>query len=236
MQAVMPNIISLPYGRCPPLHFMAPNWRHLLKLMARLSGTRVEPTLEALAVIKTDLHLRVVVQFIRPHPASIDWRTVVWFTIDHPVPPSFPGAKKYTTSDVELLPWSYTLSSLPNVLRDSADTPLSKTYTIPATEALPYPKLPISFPNLALYLQAALDESRRYANDSSTHFRKLSRMMDMCYPSLDRMDVGEQSERSKMGGLFKKVIGRGNKSNKSGRRGNEDTYELVTPFVPDEWG
>lgn len=65
MQNVMPNIISLPYGRCPPLHFMAPNWRHLLKLMARLSGTRVEPTVEALAVVKTDLHLRVVVQFIR---------------------------------------------------------------------------------------------------------------------------------------------------------------------------
>lgn len=61
-------------------------------------------------------------------------------------------------------------------------------------------------------------------------------MMDSCYPSLDRMDSGEQSDRSGMGKLFRKAIGRGNKNNKHGRRTNEDTYELVTPFVPDEWG
>lgn len=61
----MPNIISLPYGKCPPLHFMAPTWRHMLKLMARLSGTRMEPTVEALAANKHDLFLRTVIQFVR---------------------------------------------------------------------------------------------------------------------------------------------------------------------------
>jgi hypothetical protein len=66
MQGQMPTLISLPYGRCPPLHFQAPSWRHLLKLMARLSGTKIEPTIEALAVNKNELlKLRTVVQFIK---------------------------------------------------------------------------------------------------------------------------------------------------------------------------
>ena len=65
MQDPMPNIISLPYARCPPLHLQAPDWRHLLRLMARLSGTRIEPTVEAMAVSKTELKLRTVVQFIK---------------------------------------------------------------------------------------------------------------------------------------------------------------------------
>ena len=63
--AVMPNIISLPYGKCPPLHLQGPSWRHLLMLMARLSGTRLEATLEAVAVNKTEMKLRTVVQFVK---------------------------------------------------------------------------------------------------------------------------------------------------------------------------
>lgn len=65
MPVAMPNIISLPYGRCPPLHLQASNWRHLLKLLARLSGSRLEPTLEAMAITKSDLKLRTVVQFVK---------------------------------------------------------------------------------------------------------------------------------------------------------------------------
>jgi hypothetical protein len=62
---VMPNIISLPYGKCPPLHLQGPSWRHLLKLMAMLSGTKLEATLEAMAVSKTEMKLRTVVQFVK---------------------------------------------------------------------------------------------------------------------------------------------------------------------------
>ncbi|KAJ7590865.1 hypothetical protein C8J56DRAFT_781370, partial [Mycena floridula] len=229
MQGVMPNIISLPYGRCPPLHLQAPTWKVLLKLMASLGGTRIEPTVEAMAVTKTDsLYLRT------PHQAAYEWRTVIWFTIDHPVPPAMPGARKYMNNDVDMLPWSYSLSSLPALLRDGADSPVSKAYTVPATDSMPYPSLPISFPNLAMYLHAALAESRRFTHDSSSGVRKLGRMVDTCYPGSDTTPSGS-SERS-VGGLFKKVIGRGNKNNKKGRSGNEDTYDLVTPFVPDQWG
>ncbi|KAJ7684021.1 hypothetical protein B0H17DRAFT_941288 [Mycena rosella] len=239
MVGTMPNIISLPYGRCPPLHLQAPNWRHLLKLMARLSGTRIEPTVEALAVTRSaQMHLRTVVQFVRTHHSSSDWRTVLWFTIDHPVPNSLPGARKYTNGDVDILPWSYTLSSLPALLRDNSDTMLSKCYTIPSSDAVPFPALPISFPNMAMYLQAALEESRRYTSDSSSGIRKLAKMVETCYPTLAEPN-GEVGERSRVGGLFKKVIGRagGRKDKqKKGKGGNEDTYELVTPFVLDEWG
>ncbi|KAJ7180264.1 hypothetical protein C8R43DRAFT_972430 [Mycena crocata] len=233
----MPNIISLPYGRCPPLHLQAPSWRHLLKLMARLSGTRIEPTVEALAVTRSSqMHLRTVVQFVRPHHTSPEWRTVLWFTIDHPVPTSLPGARKYTNGDVDVLPWSYTLSSIPALLRDGSDTLLSKCYTIPSSDAVPFPALPISFPNMAMYLQAALEESRRYSNDSSSGVRKLAKMVETCYPSYSE-NGGDDGERSRVGGLFKKVIGRGGRKDKSkkGKGGNEDTYELVTPFVLDDF-
>jgi hypothetical protein len=65
MSGPMPNIIFLPHGKSPPLHLQAPSWRHLLKLMARLSGTRIEPTVEAMAVASGELKLRTVVQFVR---------------------------------------------------------------------------------------------------------------------------------------------------------------------------
>ncbi|KAJ7682638.1 hypothetical protein DFH06DRAFT_972395 [Mycena polygramma] len=238
MSASMPNIISLPYGRCPPLHLQAPTWRHLLRLMARLSGTRIEPTVEALAVTRaSQMHLRTVVQFVRTHHTSTDWRAVLWFTIDHPVPASLPNARKFTNGDVDMLPWSYTLSSLPALLRDGSDTLLSKFYTIPSSTAVPFPALPITFPNMAMYLQAALEESRKYMNDSSSGMRKLAKMVETCYPHVETN--GDDGERSRVGGLFKKVMGRGGRRDKSKKGkggGNEDTYELVTPFVLDDWG
>lgn len=65
MTDALPNIVSLPYGRCPPLHFQAPSWRHLLRLLARLSGSRLEPTVAAMAVSRTDPKLRTVIQFVK---------------------------------------------------------------------------------------------------------------------------------------------------------------------------
>jgi len=61
----MPNIISLPYGRALPLHLQGQSWRHLLKLMAKLGGTRLEPSLSAMEFSKTDFKLRTVIQFIK---------------------------------------------------------------------------------------------------------------------------------------------------------------------------
>ena len=64
MQGQIPNIISL-HTRCPPLHVQAPDWRHLLRLMARLSNTRMEATVEAMTVSKAELKLRTIIQFVK---------------------------------------------------------------------------------------------------------------------------------------------------------------------------
>ncbi|KAJ3789439.1 hypothetical protein GGU10DRAFT_392630 [Lentinula aff. detonsa] len=244
MAGIMPNIISLPYGKSPPLHLQATSWRHLLKLMARLSGTRIEPTAQA-TERNEDLYLRtafnifvIIAKLIlisQPHYNSSTWRTVVWFTIDQDA--DRPQSRRIInpSGEVERLPYSYSQMKLPALLRDGSDSPLSKTYTIPSTHSVPYPVLPISFPNLTLYLQAALDESRRYLNDSSSGMRKFAKMLEHCFP--DEFDSGARtSEKSRVTGLFKRVIGRGAKSSRKGRGGNEETYDLVTPFVPDEWG
>jgi hypothetical protein len=134
-------------------------------------------------------------------------------------------------NDVNVLPWSYTFSPPPQLLRGGPDSQLTKTYTIPATASLSFPKLPITLPDLTMYLHAALEVSRRHINDSSSGVRKLAKMLDMCYPNMNA-EEGNDSERRGVGGLFKKVMGRTARR----RGGNEDTYDLVTPFVADEWG
>ena len=154
-----------------------------------------------------------------------------------PVPPSVPNSHKYTNGDVNILPYSYTLSPLPQLLRDGADSPMAKYYVVPATNPTPYPTLPIDFPNLAMYLQSAVGDSRKAANDSSGGVRKLAQNIDSCYPRdnerPDSVDFSETS-RSRVGGMFKRVIKRG--KNPRGRGGNEEIYDLVTPFVSEEWG
>jgi hypothetical protein len=115
---------------------------------------------------------------------------------------------------------------------------MSKTYTIPGTDTVPLPTLPITFPNLALYLQAALDASRRHSGDGMNGLGKLGKVVQMCYPSVEQtLSEFDIPERSSVSVLFKRVIGRGNKDKKKGKQtNNEETYQLVTPFVPDEWG
>ena len=61
----LPDLITLPYGRSPPLHIKAPNWHNLTKLMARLGGTKIVPNIEAQAAVKTPMHLRVVINFVK---------------------------------------------------------------------------------------------------------------------------------------------------------------------------
>ena len=65
MRGPIPHIITLPNSKAPPLHIQAPSWKQLLKLMTRLSESRIEPTVDALAGTKEDLRLRTVVQFVK---------------------------------------------------------------------------------------------------------------------------------------------------------------------------
>jgi len=237
MAGAMPNVITLPYGKAPVFHFQAPSWRRLLKLMARLSGTRVEPTVEALSVAKHALRLRTVIQFVKLHHSASEWKTVLYLTTDYPVPSNVPNAHRYTNCDVSALPYSYALSPLPPLLRDGPESPMAKYYVVPSTATTPYPTLPIDFPDLAMYLQSAVRDSRRAASDSSGGIRKLAQHIDSCYQTEAEVTATDREAVSKRGGvafMFKRVMGR-NKASKSGG-GNDEIYDLVTPFVPDEWG
>jgi len=232
MRGPLPHIISLPFGKCPPMHIRAPSWRQLLKMMAKLSGTRIEPSVEALAVTKGELQLRTVIQFFKPHHASLDWRTVIYLTIDYPPPADY----RVTNGDVNALPYSYSLSTVPAMLRDGCDSQLSKFYTVPATSRLALPKLPISMPSLAMYLASALGDSRRALNDSSSGVRRLAKMVNQYYPNQENsVEVGGGQGRKKGKG-GRALIGRlmGRQPRQQG--GNAEVFDLVTPFVPDEWG
>jgi len=222
---VIPNVIALPYGRCPPFHLKAPTWRDLMKLLARLSGTRLEPTIEAMSAVKTEMRVRVVVNFVKVHQSSAAWHVAVYMTIDYPIPKDLPQAVHNRAKESTTLPFSYTLSPLPGFLRESADAPLSKWFTIPPTEANPHPKLPISFPDLARYLMDTLDESR---HDSSSSMRRLSKLVDTYYPT----EPNTNSENpEQQGGIFSFF-----KRRRPSRDRNADTFDVVTPFVADEWG
>ncbi|KAF8272531.1 hypothetical protein EI94DRAFT_1566037 [Lactarius quietus] len=230
MRDPLPNIIALPYGKCPPMHVQAPSWRQLLKLMAKLSATQIEPSTEAIAGTKGELKLRTVVQFFKVHRASPHWRTVIYLTIDYPPPPDH----RYTNGDVNVLPYSYNLSALPTLLSDGPDSLVSKYYVIPATPRTPLPTLPISMPSMAMYLASALDDSRRALGDTSSGFRRLAKMVDQFYPN-ERAPAGGEEEARRRGGraLIGRLMGR---QAKQQRGRNADVYDLVTPFVPDEWG
>jgi len=233
MRGPLPNIISLPYGKSPPLHIRAPSWRQLLKLMAKLSATQVEPALDAVAVTKGELQLRTVVQFFKLHQNASDWRTIIYLTIDHPAP------AEYRSADVNVLPYSYSLSTLPALLRDGPESRISKYYTIPATARTPLPKLPISMPSMAMYLTSALEDSRRALSDSTSGLRRLAKMIDQFYPSQpSRGTVGDdEPEVRRRGGrgFIERLMGRTTRPQAQGGL-NADVYDLVTPFVPDEWG
>lgn len=172
------------------------------------------------------------------HHSASEWRTVLYLTTDLPIPSNLYNSHKYTNGDVTVLPYSYALSPLPTLLRDGSESHMAKYYVVPSTPTTPYPNLPINFPNLAMYLQSAVHDSRRAANDSSSGLRKLAQHIDNCYQTeaerVAPIDQEAVSKKGVVGGMIKRVMGR-HRSNK-GSTGNEEIYELVTPFVSDEWG
>ena len=164
---------------------------------------------------------------------SQDWRTVLYLTIDNP--PLSNAPYKFTNGDVNTLPFSYSGSPLPTLLRDSPDAPMSKYYTIPATPNTPYPTLPISFPNMAMYLASAVEDSRRMTHDNSSGMKRLAKTLDTLYPAKVELGMEDDEPDKPAGGVMgalRNVFGRGKKD----QRRNDDNYaDLVTPFVP-EWG
>ena len=154
-----------------------------------------------------------------------------------PVPPTVQNPHKYTNGDVGVLPFSYTLSSLPTLLRDGPEAAMAKYYVIPSTSTTPYPSLPIDFPDLAMYLQSAVQHSRRASGDTSGGLRKLAQYIDNCFPGDAETAAAiddDSTPKRHLGGIFKRVMGRS--KGPKGSQVNDQIYDLVTPFVADEWG
>lgn len=141
------------------------------------------------------------------------------------MPTSANNSWKYINSDVNTLPFSYTLSTLPTLLRDGSDTMVSTYYTIPSTARTPFPTLPIAFPDMAMYLQSAVDDSRKAMNDSSSGLRKLAKSVDSYYPNNTSIGIEDAPDKKS----FWKLPRRNKNKNKQG--GNEEVFELVTPFL-----
>jgi hypothetical protein len=137
-----------------------------------------------------------------------------------------------------VLPYSYNLSALPTLLSDGPESQVAKYYTIPATQKTPLPKLPITMPSMAMYLASALEDSRRALGDTSSGLRRLAKMVDQFYPNeQDSAATGEEEEERRRGGraLIGRLMGRTFRPQR-GRGRNADVYDLVTPFISDEWG
>jgi hypothetical protein len=87
-------------------------------------------------------------------------------------------------------------------------------------------------PSMAMYLASALDDSRRAFGVTSSGFRRLAKMVDQFYPT----PAGGEEEVGRRGGraLIGRLMGRPSKPQRVQGR-NADVYDLVTPFVPDDW-
>lgn len=150
-------------------------------------------------------------------------------TIDMPIPPEH-KLRYRNWNDPSVLPYSYSLSPTPAYLREDADGPMSKWYTIPSTSQNPYLTLPVTFPDVATYLMSAFENSRRGMHDRSSGWQRLTKYVEAFYPTQTPVDEEDQ-ERSRRFGM-----GWLRRRNKSQRHDNDERSNLVTPFIPDMHG
>lgn len=161
------------------------------------------------------------------------WRTILHITLDQPVPRDLSNAGRFNNIDTTVLPYSYTLGEpTPYLVNDTQ----SQFYVIPLSAASPFPILPISLSNLALYLQSAMRDSRarKVQNDPPNGMRRLAKMVAECYPEevANWEQEGWKPSRG-VGNLFKRVVGRGGAREAS--LVNEDVYDIITPFRIDQY-
>lgn len=222
---MFPDAFALDNGSA--FHVMAPNYRHLLRLLAHLSSTNIQPTPGAIAACKDPcLSLRATLQFAKVPFTEAEFRTVLWLELDTPVPPLLPGGWKFTNGDTTHLPYS---TSIPPPVKHSP--PSSQIFVLQGS----LPELPISFPSLAMYLHGAFIDSKRAAD--TLGIRRLSKIVVACYGAAESGEaVGDEGNHGgAKRGLFARVIGRKEKR-EGGGAGNEQMYDLVTPLRLDDWG
>ena len=109
---------------------------------------------------------------------------------------------------------------------------MSKYYTIPATQNVPYPTLPVTFPDMASYLASAVEDSRMMMCDGSNNMKRLARTLDMLYPAGVELDVEDDEPGKPADGALNTFSNAFGREWRVQRRNDDDYAELVTPFVP----
>ncbi|KAF8586713.1 hypothetical protein K439DRAFT_1408442 [Ramaria rubella] len=219
----------------------------MMRLLAQLE-TRLEPGIDAIAEVKEGWCLRVVVQFVKLPYTANTWRTILHLTLDEPIPRGTPQSHRFTNGDTTVLPYSYWLGPAPHAhaphftssgptststtttpttttaSSSSSTTMIQQLYTVPLSPSSPFPILPISLPNVALYLQSAMRDSRarKVQSDVTGGMRRLARMVGACYPEEEAEWEREREERERerrgggRWGLLRRMVGGGGRGGGGG--------------------
>lgn len=83
------------------------------------------------------------------------------------------------------------------------------------------------------YLQRALEDSRRTAHDRSGGLGRLAKMVEECFPEADA-DHGLEGPAD--GRARRGLFARFRRKGRTPAGGNQDTYQLITPFFADDVG
>ena len=196
----------------------------MLRLLASLDHATLQASHSAHSALKLpELALRPSLQFLRVRPR--EFITVLWLEVE-----VVPDAQQIQSvvRDTARRAWR---TAIPEAVQHAPNIG-SQLYVCQT----PLPSLPRSLPDLANYLQTLLRDSRR-TNDSTTGLKRLAKLVDAIYgkpgpgeggPGEEVGGMGEVGTGRKIGGLLSRVIpGRRERRN---RNGEEDTYDLVTPF------
>ena len=73
-------------------------------------------------------------------------------------------------------------------------------------------------------------------SDPSKPMGRLARIVMACYPEeVVNPDKEERKPSRGVGNLFKRVVGLGGSGNREEPQGNEDVYDIITPFRIDQY-
>ena len=231
---------SLLHNKCPPSSFpshdtpltlypspstpffiRAPSWRALLRLLATLNQTRIEPTPEAWAVTRRGtVDLRLVVQFVKTSflppvgsgKAKNDHREVVLYLCLHQEVPSS-GSRigkslrvgdraKWSSWDTSVLPYGFkaaTGSRLAKEYKPSADTWMHSSSNAVGDAGTPICEqepdgdgsLFITLPPPLVELPATMSDLALYLQDSLVRSRRGSKHRAMTDPKGRSEDPGK---------------------------------------------
>ena len=213
--------LTLYPGPSTPFFIRAPSWRALLRLLATLNETRIEPTPEALADMKRGAaDLRLVVQFVKTPflppvgsgEAKIEHREVALYLCIHREVPSIKSRigkslrmddrAKWSSWDTSILPYGFKAAAGSRLATDnkpSVDVWLHSSRKAVADAGTPISEqepdgdgsLFITLPPPFVELPATLSDLALYLQDSLVRSRRSGKRRAMTDPKGHSEDPGK---------------------------------------------